>query len=206
MLFRSEANPGGDERYQTLLDERDACEARHQANRALEASLTRAGVPSRVLAVAMAPRPEGPVVLAREWLQSGKPWLVLLGSTGVGKSVAAGVACVEAAQAGASVLWLPAAELATRAGGFDGQTFALRCKGVGLLVVDDFGTEHASDFARSVMLEVLMHRHENGERTVVTSNLAGVDFAKRIGSRMADRMRNAGRSKEFAGPSLRGAA
>lgn len=48
-----------------------------------------------------------------------------------------------------------------------------------------------------------MHRHENGERTVLTSNLTWQAFSARMGLRLADRIRSAARVSEFAGRSLR---
>ena len=54
---------------------------------------------------------------------------------------------------------------------------------VDVLALDDLGVEHQSDFGRSVLTEILLHRHEDGGRTVVTSNLDGEAFRRRIGQR-----------------------
>lgn len=200
------ANPDGDARYEALLADWETYEARQTQNRESEALSARYGVQLRLATAAAAPRDSGPMALAQEWWAGTKPWLVMLGATGVGKSVAAAWVLTRALEARQSVLWVSASELAMRAGGFDGQTFALRLKGVELLVIDDIGTEHLTDFSRSVRDEVLMFRHEALSRTVLTSNLDGKAFAERLGVRMADRLRGACMSKAFAGPSLRGAA
>lgn len=198
------AHPGRQADYVALLDEWDAYDAAQAERHAGAAALTRAGVPSRVLTAALAARETPAVALAREWLAGPKPWLVLMGGTGVGKSVAAAVALVDASKARQSCLWVPAVELATRAGGFDGVAFGLRCKGADVLVLDDVGMEHGNDFARSVLSEVLQHRHENEARTVITTNLSGADFARRLDARLVDRIRSACVSKALVGPSLRG--
>jgi DNA replication protein DnaC len=109
------ANPERQSDYVRLLEEWDAYDAAQADRHAGAAALTRAGVPSRVLAAAMAARDTPAVALAREWLAGSKPWLVLMGGTGVGKSVAAAVALAAASKARQSCLWVPAVELTTRA-------------------------------------------------------------------------------------------
>ena len=199
-------NPDGDARYEALLAEWEAYEVAQSRAREGVTTLARYGVQERLAKAAASPRDSEPMTLARTWWAGAKPWLVMLGATGVGKSVAAAWVLTRALEARQSVLWVSASELAMRAGGFDGQTFALKCKGVELLVIDDIGTEHLTDFSRSVRDEVLMFRHEALSRTVLTSNLDGKAFAERLGVRMADRLRGACVSKAFAGPSLRGVA
>jgi len=196
-------NPDGDARWELLLRELDDLEvARAAARRTESLGGSAAGIPSRTLTAALDPKPTPALAFALEWWAGEQPWCVMLGATGVGKSTAAAVVALKAC-AQKSTLWVPAAELAVRAGGFDGVAFGRRVKSVDLLVLDDVGQEHASDFARSVMAEVLMHRHENGERTVLTSNLTWQAFSARMGLRLADRIRSAARVSEFAGRSLR---
>lgn len=197
-----DANPDGDARYEALLGELDAIDAALAAGRERESWGQRVGIPARTLRAALEARDEGPVQLARTWVASGKPWLVLMGSVGTGKSVGAAWALL---QLRGSALWVSAAELATKAGGFSGAEFAERLKGVEVLVVDDVGTEHANDFAKAVMAEVLTFRHEQELRTIVTTNLAGDVFRARMGTRLADRIRSACVAREFGGASLRGA-
>lgn len=201
-----DVNPDGDARYEILLAEWDAYEKAASASATAKTQLERAGVPNRAANTMAGLRDTPALILARAWWASTKPWLVMLGSTGVGKSVAAAWCVRQAVEARQSALWVSAAEFATKAGGFDGQPFASRCKGVDVLVVDDIGTEHQTDWARAVRDEVLMFRHEAELRTVLTSNLDGKAFSERLGVRMADRLRAACMSKAFAGPSLRGVA
>lgn len=195
-------NPDGDAQWETLLRELDDLDSAREAGRRTESLGSAAGIPSRTLAAAINPKPTPALAFATEWWVGEQPWCVILGATGVGKSTAAAAVALKACAFG-PVLWVPAAELAVRAGGFDGVAFGRRVKSVDLLVLDDVGQEHASDFARSVMAEVLMHRHENGERTVLTSNLTWQAFSARMGLRLADRIRSAARVSEFAGRSLR---
>lgn len=204
--WRSE-RPEGDARYAALLAELDEVEAARRAETTREEATRRwaesVGLPARTLKAALEAREEAPLALAREWLASPHPWLVLLGGTGTGKSTAAAWALLRCREVGQSCLWAPSSALAQRAGGFDGAPYADRCKGADVLVLDDFGTEHLTDWARSVVTDVLLHRHEAGARTVVTSNLAGEAFRTRLGARLADRVRSACKAREFSGPSLR---
>jgi hypothetical protein len=59
------------------------------------------------------------------------------------------------------------------------------------LVLDDVGTEQ--DFMPDDLARIIAARYKNALPTVVTTNLSEVDFAKRYGVRVADRMREVGR-------------
>lgn len=200
-MFRA-AKPNGDERYEALLAELNALDA--PAPKRPGSTLEALGVPERTARAAENPRNEEPVRVVTLWGQGSLPWCLLLGATGAGKSVAAAVGLKAAYECGHSCMWLPSSELTHRAGGFDGQQFADRVKHVEVLVLDDVGVEHQSDFARSVFSEILLHRHEDGGRTIITSNLDKKGVAARLGPRLTDRMRGANVSREFNGPSLRG--
>ena len=196
------ATPDGDTRYEALLAEWDTLEAEAKKHRELEAWGERAGIPQRTLRAALSAREEAPILLTREWLATSKTWLVLMGGVGTGKSVAAAWALLQSRPK--RCMWETAVGLAARAGGFDGQTHALRLKGCDVLVVDDLGVEHSSEFGRSVLAEVLLHRHEEGLSTVLTTNLSGAAFRERVGERLADRIRGDCATRAFGGDSLRG--
>ena len=102
--------------------------------------------------------------------------------------------------------WVSSAGFATLAGGFKAVEEAERLRHIDVLVVDDFGTEHLSEFAETVFFEVMAARHENETRTIFTHNLTRENFRKRLGSRLADRIATACVYVECAGPSMRGEA
>ena len=110
--------------------------------------------------------------------------LVITGDVGTGKSTAAAW-IVASTQDNALWLsarmvddlerWKPVAELAYR---------------VGLLVIDDLGTERDSESGWSVdtIGGLLVDRLDSGKRTVVTTNLNGTGIVKRYGDRLRSRL------------------
>lgn len=200
--------PDREERYEALLAEQDALETAVAADRARRESLRAWGekhLPRRVAKVLEAGADESirAMEVAKRWLESPKPWLVLLGSSGQGKSIAAAWALRRCAEKGAAVAWAQADSLAVSAGGFGGEERAARLRQVDVLVMDDIGTEHASEFSRSVMRGILQARHEDLLRTIVTSNQAGAEFRETVGVRLARRMRDECVAVELTGEPLK---
>lgn len=197
------ANPGGEERYCELLAEIEVIEKSKPPPLDLMWA-ERAGLGERMLEAVSAPLQTSAVLTVRKWQSSGKSWCVLLGNTGTGKSVAASLAIRDAVVAGRSGVMMRASDFARVAGGFDGM--ADKLLSVWVLVIDDFGTEHLSDFARSVLFSVMSARHDMRKPTIITSNLSGQEFRERLGSRLADRIRNDCIVVDMRGESLRGKA
>lgn len=191
------ANPEGEERYALLLEEREATEA---AMVRAQRSRDTKGIPRRLARTLTALRDTPAMSGARAWLESEKHWLVLGGGVGVGKSVAAAFALAASPGKGA---WLTASGFVATLGGFEGQRECERIKHLDVVVVDDFGTEHLSEFAASVFHEVLAARHENENRTILTHNLRRDVLRQRLGSRLADRVASDCVYVECGGASLR---
>lgn len=55
-----------------------------------------------------------------------------------------------------------------------------------LLVLDDYGTEKATDFANAELFRLINDRHSNGRPTIVTTNLDVLSLDPRIKSRLVD--------------------
>ena len=202
------SSPGISERYALLCEEREATEeamARETAMRRRAASaVQKAGVP-RLVVDALASLQRLPSVDAADaWLASGKPWLVFAGTTGTGKSTAAGHALAQVLAAGKAGAWVESGGFAQLVGGFDGYADMQRLKGVDLLVVDDFGTEHLTSYAQALFFEMLAHRHDDARRTILTTNLDRAALRMRLGSRLADRVASSCHYVECVGESLRG--
>lgn len=199
------ANPEGEARYCALLEEREAIEADAiRARAAVKQARELEMLPAKVRHALASPWPEVPFGKVDLWLSSERAWLVLAGSTGAGKSVAAGHALVRAAAAGKSVAWADAAGFAREVGSFAGQELSERLKHVDVLALDDLGAEHMTPFAASVLFEVLHHRHEDGRRTIITTNLEREQLRDRLGPRLADRVANDCHFVVVTGESLRG--
>lgn len=61
-----------------------------------------------------------------------------------------------------------------------------------LLVIDEVGVQHGSDFERQVLFEVIDLRYRNLMPTIVISNLGLVGLRKCLGDRAVDRLTDAG--------------
>lgn len=189
--------------------ERDAAIAARVADEASRArqerieSLQRRGVPGKDIPAFMgesALQETRAMFFAREWLASDRTVLVLSGTRGCGKTVAAG--------------WLVAG---SRYGQFLDVTKLQRLsryedaamrqvEDCDLLAIDDLGMEYADAKGSFVALfdGLFNTRYADQRRTVITTNLPVAVFRERYGERVADRIREAGRYVELDDPSLRG--
>lgn len=161
---------------------------------------------ARVEAALRQPMPVAPPAMAsaRDWWDSSSWCCVLTGGVGVGKSVAAGWCVQQALAMRGSARWLSCPTVA------DGQLFgpeadAMRraARSVTLLVLDDVGAERPSEPWISFLGEVLMARHADGARTVLTTNLALDALATRLGERLWSRVNEGGRQFKCGNASLR---
>lgn len=124
---------------------------------------------------------------AKKWALGGeRPCLILGGSVGCGKSVAAAFVL---AQFGG--MWLPA-ERALKAFAVNfGEGFSVQsqARDTGMLILDDVGTEDADQKMLSVLTELLDCRKSRRHRTVITTNLTRAKFEARYKSeRLASRL------------------
>lgn len=181
-----------------------------RAMRAMGAKLARSGVGERALSAAAEAEDTEALGVVKRWLpEHSLTWLGLCGTKGTGKSVAATWAVREAIRSGGSGAFRVAAAIA-KLSQFDvGAAELEHLKRVNLLVVDDFGTELLSDYARSVFHELFDYRHENYGRTIITSNLPWLDYVTRdgekkpglrtrLGERLVDRFEQCGRYSQLA--------
>lgn len=76
-----------------------------------------------------------------------------------------------------------------------------------LLVIDEVGVQHGTDFERNLLFEVINGRYEQVKPTVVVSNLGMSELRQCLGDRAVDRLRDRGGLVVlFRWPSARGAA
>ena len=142
---------------------------------------------------------------ATAWYESGASLLVLAGSVGSGKSLAAAsVLCRHHRETstrnefGRGVYskdpaWLSASsvvrlapwgdEIAT----FDRTPF---------LVIDDLGEEEPTTKAIAMLTTLITQRTTDGQRTIVTTNASGEQFRERYNQRVTDRLREGGLDAE----------
>jgi hypothetical protein len=181
--------------------------------------LKRIGVPLPVLERIRNPEDTPSMRAARRYFEPDAPrWLVLLGKTSTGKTLAA--AWVLGQYLARHTAWStptgygqrPEVALFTPAFEFTGasdyaekdRAWLERIQKCGLLVLDDLGSERLGEVELGMVQRLLMSRHANGLRTIITSNLSAETLTERYGERIAERIREVGRVVDAGKVGLRG--
>jgi DNA replication protein DnaC len=127
---------------------------------------------------------------ARLYAQSLKGWLLLQGGFGCGKTHLAAAIANFAVGMGVPTLFLTVPDLLdTLRFAYDdpGATFEERFKQIRnapLLVMDDFGTQNATEWAQEKLFQIINYRYINQLPLVVTTNLLLEEIEGRIRSRL----------------------
>ena len=79
----------------------------------------------------------------------------------------------------------------------DERTVMERYKGVELLIIDDLGTEKASDWQHEKMYLILNYRYEECKNTIITTNLNTTELKKQVSERVVERMIEASAGGEY---------
>ena len=133
--------------------------------------------------------------ICEDFARAPRNWLVLAGNVGSGKSHLAFAIANALLAKGVGVYWETMPELmdALRAGYKDGsydERFNLM-KRVPVLILDDLGTENASDWVTEKLFQLFNARYLKAAPTVVTTNLdletAEAKLSARVRSRLLDR-------------------
>ena len=129
---------------------------------------------------------------SRQYAQSLKGWLLLQGGFGCGKTHLAAAIANFAVGLGVPTLFITVPDL------LDALRFAWdaiettfeerfdEIRQAPLLVMDDFGTQNTTEWAREKLFQVLNYRYINHLPLVVTTNLPLDDIEPRIRSRLLD--------------------
>lgn len=181
--------------------ERGADVAKNRAGR--REALVERGWPSRALDVAERAAERAPVAFLRTWdpKASGTSVVVLSGSTGTGKTVAAAVWALERARVVPTFMRAAAFAASSR---FDADARASWCD-AGALVLDDLGAEYADAKGnfQSALDELVDTYYADWRPLVVTTNLTLDQFRGRYGARIEDRLRECATWRSIPGESMR---
>lgn len=166
----------------------------------------RVGAPHFTLTVSRKPQSNAALEGAKQWwnrTRSAKPTLLLSGTTGSGKSVAAGWVAIKFAEARkwwvgqpsgpmpTSLVWLDAEEV-TRLNLLmdDDERLVERAGAAEFLVIDDLGAL-GGKAGLLAMSQLIARRVDSGRPLVVTTNTSGAELAVALGKHVVDRMRQA---------------
>jgi DNA replication protein DnaC len=129
---------------------------------------------------------------ARQFAHALQGWLFLQGGYGCGKTHLAAAIANECVSLGVPTLFLTVPDLLDSlrfAYGSEDVTFEERFEQVRqapLLILDDFGTQNATEWAREKLFQILNYRYINHLPLVVTTNLALEEVDGRMRSRLLD--------------------
>jgi len=129
---------------------------------------------------------------AQNFARSLKGWLLLLGGYGCGKTHLAAAIANFAVDMGVQTIFLTVPDLLDwlrYSYGAADENFETRfeeIRNVGLLVLDDLGSQNGTPWAQEKLYQVLNHRYVNHLPLVVTSNQSLEEIEGRIQSRLRD--------------------
>jgi DNA replication protein DnaC len=130
--------------------------------------------------------------VAKGFAENPKGWLVLSGPSGCGKTHLAAAIANECVSLGVPTLFLTVPDLldSLRAA-FDSEDTNYedrfdQIRDAGLLVLDDLGTQHATEWAREKLFQILNYRYINHLPVVLTTNLPLDEIDGRLRSRLSD--------------------
>lgn len=140
-----------------------------------------------------------------EFPENKKPFFIILGSAGTGKTVLASAMATEMLARGASTVTLSAFEMVKRAKDYHTQfaiddyrdlfTPMLDCD---LLVIDDLGTETVlKNITREYFYTIINERWLHNKNTIITSNLSPNDMLNRYGEAVFSRLCDKSRANLF---------
>ncbi len=132
---------------------------------------------------------------ARKFAEAPRGWLIFFGGYGCGKTHLAAAIANEVLSTGyASVLFAVVPDLLDHLRSTFGPSSEVayderfeQVRGADVLILDDFGTENATPWAREKLFQLFNHRYNYRLPTVITSNRKPEEIDPRIFSRMSDR-------------------
>lgn len=119
--------------------------------------------------------------------------LLILGTTGTGKTHLAYGAVRSLLAAGVRLRWTATtaadlyADLRPRPG-YDGERELMDAARCPLLIVDDLGAARHSEWTEEITMRLINRRYNELLPTVITSNLAPADLREQLGDRIASRL------------------
>ena len=120
-------------------------------------------------------------------------WLLLMGSYGCGKTHLAAAVANEVVSMGVQTLFLTVPDLldwlrysfSSEESSYESRFEEI--KNIRFLVLDDFGTQNTTPWAREKLFQIINHRYTHKLPTIVTTNIGLNEIDERVSSRLQDR-------------------
>lgn len=135
--------------------------------------------------------------------------LLFSGDTGLGKTFLSACIARTVADKGFSVMYESASHLfekmekAKFSGDGEAAQQAEKYTQCDLLIVDDLGTEMASQFVTAALYSLINDRLLSGKATIISTNMTADDMAKRYSPQILSRLRGSYRRVPFVGEDIR---
>lgn len=143
---------------------------------------------------------------AERFDENARP-LLFVGKTGLGKTHLSAAIAATVAQKGYDVLYETAQKLFDRYEasrfGRDGSGMTERYESCDLLLIDDLGTECASQYTSATFFNLLNTRLLNGQPIIINTNLNRAQLEKAYGERVLSRLLGDFRVLRFVGTDVR---
>lgn len=143
---------------------------------------------------------------AERFDENARP-LLFLGKTGLGKTHLSAAIAATVAKKGYDVLYETAQKLFDRYEaarfGRDGSGTTERYESCDLLLIDDLGTECASQYTSATFFNLLNTRLLNGKPLIINTNLSRAQLEKAYGERVLSRLLGDFRVLKFVGTDVR---
>lgn len=126
------------------------------------------------------------------YAQSLNGWMLIFGGFGCGKTHLAAAIANYAVNHGVSTLFLTVPDLLdTLRFAYDDvdekfESRFIKIRSASLVILDDFGTQNATDWAKEKLFQIINYRYINRLPMVLTTNLSMKDIDGRIRSRLED--------------------
>lgn len=146
--------------------------------------------------------------VAKEWVYSGTPGLLLCGPVGTGKTHLAVSALLAMGARRWTGQFVSVLELLLKCrnsfrGGDGHEEIMERLSMVDVLVLDDLGAEKPSEFSRETLGLIVDRAYREESNLIVTSNFDFQGLAERIDERTADRLAELCQAVKLSGSSYR---
>lgn len=130
---------------------------------------------------------------AREFAQKPEGWIVFTGSSGCGKTHLAAAIINQCIETGIPAFYITVADLLDHlrssfspASEMPYDEFFEQVRNTPVLVLDDFGVQSSTSWAKEKLDQLLSHRYNNRLPTVIVSSVSVEELEDRVRTRMAD--------------------
>ncbi len=128
-----------------------------------------------------------------EWLKNQKPFLVVLGSPGTGKTYLAAALLNHLFEKGEEVgyvthrKFIEEIHFAIQNGHTQHSVLPRYCEKK-YLIIDDLGSATCTEWQQEMILELIDRRYSEKQKTIITSNFNKIELKQKLGDRTASRL------------------